>query len=330
VADDKLRARLDPYLDELRLTTAELRAQAQLSMGLHDRVVADLVPLVSSTPTRERLVGCLMTGLYRSGRQADALGLYRQTRAVLGDELGIEPGRQLQALHERILRTDPALDRPPMPIYAVQVADQWLPWNTSGSPVLEFCNTYAGWGFPPRRGSDWLGSYATLAVWAGHHDLTDARMVSRLRQEAERDPTTASLVLDSARQLRTHLYACLTNTDDRDAFDSVAGYAEAATKLTTFQLGEDGLGRWSVVSGAGLHLPVHAVARAAADLLADPRRFTVRACPAPECGWLFLDHTGQRRYCNTALCAESASQSYQVPRAGYVQVSSCGELLYHG
>jgi SARP family transcriptional regulator, regulator of embCAB operon len=308
VADDELRARLEPELTELRLTAAELRAQAQLTMGLHDRVVTELGPYVEATPTRERLVGSLMTGLYRSGRQADALELYRRTRDLLDDELGLEPGRELAELQGRILRGDPALDRPPMPVFAVQVADQWLPWNTSGHPALEFCNTYAGWSQPPQPSRDWLTGYATLAVWTGHHGLTDQATVARLRGRAEDDPAAAAAVLADARELRAQLYAGLTQPDDSAAFHAVATYAEAAARQTTFRLGEDRLGRWSVSPAAGLRLPVLAVARSAADLLADPRRFTVRACPAPGCGWLFLDETGQRRYCSAAMCDGKAPQ----------------------
>ncbi|WP_181788744.1 CGNR zinc finger domain-containing protein, partial [Streptomyces phytophilus] len=50
-------------------------------------------------------------------------------------------------------------------------------------------------------------------------------------------------------------------------------------------------------------LPVLAVARSAADLLADPHRFTVTACPSPDCGWLFLDAPGRRRWCSLGTCA---------------------------
>ncbi len=312
VVDDALRARLDPALDEQRLTAIELRAQAQLSMGQHDQVVADLTPEVDATPTRERMVDCLMTALYRSGRQSEALVLYRHTRSVLRKEVGVEPSRELQTLHSRILRTDPALDRPVRPTFAVQVGDQWLPWQTSGDPALEFCNTYAGWAAPPHPRSEWLRSYATLAAWAGHHDLADARIVTRLRREAEREPSKAAAVLDRARELRAHLYACLTNSDYRESFRGVARFIDAAARHTEYRLGDDGLGRWSVALTAGLHLPVHAVALAAADLLADPRRMLVRACPAPACGWLFLDHTGQRRYCSIALCEGSTPSTHQL------------------
>jgi predicted RNA-binding Zn ribbon-like protein len=280
----------------------ERRAEAQLALGLHDGVVADLTPLLVEHPSRERLVGAQMTALYRVGRQAEALRLYGRTRDLLADELGTEPGRELRTLHERILLGDHRLDRPPGPVYAVRVGDQWLPWSTSGHPALEFCNTYAGWGGERLPGSDWLRGYATLAVWAGHLDLVEERQVTRLREQALRQPAEAAAVLEEARRLRTGLYACLTDPQDGRAFKAVAAAVEDAARLSVFTRGEDGLGRWQPSPSAGLRLPVCSVARSAGELLADPRRFTVRGCPSRDCGWLFLDDSGRRRWCSLATC----------------------------
>ena len=250
-----------------------------------------------------------MTALYRGGRQAEALSLFRTTRDLLIDSLGVDPGRDLQQLHQRMLRSDSRLERPVAPVFAVRVRDQRLPWNTSGHAALEFCNTYAGWRVPPLPGAEWLRSYTTLAVWAGYHDLTDDWTVTRLVRMAERDPIPAAEVLASARDLRTHLYACLTDPNNRDAFAAVARYVEAAGTAATFSLGEDGLGNWSTDPDAGSNLPVHAVARVAADLLADPRRFTLQACSSPECGWLFLDRSGMRRFCTVATCGKHEGET---------------------
>jgi SARP family transcriptional regulator, regulator of embCAB operon len=302
LAGEPLRRRLDRDLADLRLTTVELRAEAQLGMGQHDRVVTDLIPLAQEHPTRERLVGHLMTALYRCGRQADALHLYEVTANTLAADLAIEPGPDLQTLHERILRNDPRMDRPAVPVYAVRVRDQWLPWAVGGHPALEFCNTYAGWRGPRMPGAEWLRGYPTLAVWAGHHGLTDEPTVGRLLREAARDPVEAAAVLDEARELRAHVHACLTDPGDARAFEAVARHAEAAAKVSVYVRGADCLGRWAVSHEAGLRLPVYAAARSAAELLADPRRFTVQACPSPRCGWLFIDHSGRRRWCSVATC----------------------------
>ncbi len=97
-------------LSELRLQGLEWWAEALLGAGRHAEVVPDLGPEVADHPLRPRLRAALMLALYRSGRQADALRVYREGRTVLRDELGAEPEPELQALEEQILLQDPALD----------------------------------------------------------------------------------------------------------------------------------------------------------------------------------------------------------------------------
>jgi DNA-binding SARP family transcriptional activator len=97
-------------LEELRLTALEQRIEADLALGQHARIVSELEGLVRAHPLRERVRGQLMLTLYRCGRQAEALEVYREARRILVEEIGIEPGPQLRALHEAILRQDPELD----------------------------------------------------------------------------------------------------------------------------------------------------------------------------------------------------------------------------
>jgi DNA-binding SARP family transcriptional activator/basic membrane lipoprotein Med (substrate-binding protein (PBP1-ABC) superfamily) len=99
-------------LEELRLATQEDRFDAQLAVGQDSELVADLELLVEANPLRERLRAQLMLALYRSGRQADALEVYKRGRRQLVDELGLEPSETLRRLEARILRQDPELGRP--------------------------------------------------------------------------------------------------------------------------------------------------------------------------------------------------------------------------
>ena len=99
-------------LDELRLAAIEERVEADLALGLHAELMAELEDLVRKHPLREGLRRQLMLALYRSGRQADALAAYREARARLKEELGLEPGDELQQLERGILTHDPALAPP--------------------------------------------------------------------------------------------------------------------------------------------------------------------------------------------------------------------------
>jgi DNA-binding SARP family transcriptional activator/pimeloyl-ACP methyl ester carboxylesterase len=100
-------------LSDLRLDATEARIDADLALGHHVGLLGELRALVLRHPLDERFRGQLMLALYRSGRQAEALEVYRQTRELLVDELGIEPREELSALERRILRHDPGLELAP-------------------------------------------------------------------------------------------------------------------------------------------------------------------------------------------------------------------------
>ncbi len=104
-------------LDELRLVAVERRIDADLACGRHAELVPELETLTGEHPFRERLQALRMTGLYRCGRQAEALDVFRATRTRLVDELGLDPGPTLQELEQAILRHDPALDLPAVPAH---------------------------------------------------------------------------------------------------------------------------------------------------------------------------------------------------------------------
>ncbi|MEN3539632.1 BTAD domain-containing putative transcriptional regulator [Microbispora sp. ZYX-F-249] len=100
-------------LEEAQLRAQELSVCVDLELGRHSALIGELGRLATAHPYRERLRCYWMLALYRSGRQAEALEVFRDTRALLIEELGIEPGPELRALNERILRADPALGPPP-------------------------------------------------------------------------------------------------------------------------------------------------------------------------------------------------------------------------
>jgi DNA-binding SARP family transcriptional activator len=108
-----LGVQADGIVERLELTraaTCEQLAGAELAVGRHRDVITELQAWVRDYPLDERLRGHLMLALYRSGRQADALAVYKEGRGLLVDQLGIDPSRDLRELETRILNQDPALD----------------------------------------------------------------------------------------------------------------------------------------------------------------------------------------------------------------------------
>lgn len=116
-------------LEQRRLAAFEERFRLDLSLGRHEQITGELRSLIDEQPLREGLYGFLMLALYRSGRQAESLEVCRMARATLIEEVGVEPGQELQRLESAILNRDPALD---------------LPSNRAGWPVLEVPSDRAG------------------------------------------------------------------------------------------------------------------------------------------------------------------------------------------
>jgi len=110
VAENEIRR-----LEELRVEALEERIEADLELGLAGELVAELESLVGRHPLRERLRRQLMVALYRSGRQAEALQVYHDTRQALADELGVDPSPALRQVYTSILRQEEVLERPAAP-----------------------------------------------------------------------------------------------------------------------------------------------------------------------------------------------------------------------
>ncbi len=112
------------HLEELRATATEDRIVVELSLGRDAQLIAELETLTALHPLRERLWAHLMTALYRSGRQADALAAYRRVRRVLVEELGLEPSGDLQQLERHVLRQDPALEIVGVPLRGFRLLER--------------------------------------------------------------------------------------------------------------------------------------------------------------------------------------------------------------
>ncbi|WP_219418942.1 BTAD domain-containing putative transcriptional regulator [Pseudonocardia nigra] len=113
VADEEFVRAEVTRLAEQRLAVHERLAQARLARGEHDLVAADLAELVAAYPLREGLRALQLRALYAAGRQSEALDSYTDLRDRLADELGLDPGPELVALHQQILAQDAGLAAPP-------------------------------------------------------------------------------------------------------------------------------------------------------------------------------------------------------------------------
>jgi DNA-binding SARP family transcriptional activator len=97
-------------LEECRNGVLEMRLDADLALGRYQQLISELAGLSAGNPTHEGLHGRLMLALYRAGRRSDALQVFQRVRAALAEDLGLEPGPELQRIHRAVLSSDPATD----------------------------------------------------------------------------------------------------------------------------------------------------------------------------------------------------------------------------
>ena len=206
-------------LEQLRLVAVERRIDADLVLGCHTDLIAELEALIQEHPLRERFRAQHMLALYRAGRQADALDAYRVARLLLDEELGLAPGRELAALQEAILRQDPGLSHPPT------LAG---PWRAPTSP-------------PPTAGAA-TGPPASASAPSTAPALFDvARRAPLVGREAELDRLRGlweavrgggrgvALVAGEAGVGKTRLVAELTSVVSDDQALVLVGHCEQAT-----------------------------------------------------------------------------------------------------
>ncbi len=178
-----------------------------------------------------------------------------------------------------------------------------LPAKLAGHPVLEFCNTLAGWDGHGRW--DYLQSYEHLAKWAGFVGVTTPEQTAALRRDGAVRERAAERALEQARGLRERIYAVLAGSVEPHAFERLAEDVHAAAARLRLRRTEQRI-EWGIEPDAGLAAPQLAVAWSAGALLTSPDLAHVRVCPGYGCGWLFLDRRGRRRWCTMATCGNRA------------------------
>lgn len=180
-----------------------------------------------------------------------------------------------------------------------------LPAPVAGHPGLELCNTIAGWG--EEATFDYLHDYEHVASLAAALDLIDRDRMRALLQEAAAHPGAARQVLAETRRFRASLYAVLTRDrpDDKDVDRVSRTFAAAAAARRLDKVGPWG-SRWVIPEEVGLRTPLLALAWEARALVESDEHTTVGRCPGSECGWLFTNPSGRRRWCVMSICGNRA------------------------
>ncbi|MEU5690872.1 BTAD domain-containing putative transcriptional regulator [Actinosynnema sp. NPDC020468] len=194
-----------PRLGERRLHVEERRVEVDLELGRHAELIPQLSRLTSEHPLRERLWSQLMVALYRSGRQADALGAYRRVSGLLAEQLGIDPGDELRRVHQQVLTGAPAFGKQNPPARPDRVVPSQLPADIGDFVGREqavqlieaLLRTAQGVPVVTLAGPPGVGKTA-LAVHAAHkmrQFFPDGQLYVNLRGYAQGPPLSAVDVL---------------------------------------------------------------------------------------------------------------------------------------
>jgi ABC-type transport system substrate-binding protein/DNA-binding SARP family transcriptional activator len=178
-AQDEIRR-----LEELKLTAIEERVESELALGRHAEILAELEALAGRYPAREGLQAQRMLALYRCGRQADALAAYRSTRRALLNDVGIEPGPELQRLERAVLAQNSALELPPSPAARRAVAARAARLGSRGRLLLGVgiaLVAAAGVGLGLRLASSDTPSLQVPGNAIGVVDVSNGRVTSVIR-----------------------------------------------------------------------------------------------------------------------------------------------------
>lgn len=193
----------------------------------------------------------------------------------------------------------------------ITVDDLVLPKQLAGHAALELVNTRAGWGDRYRPEQEYLVSLDHLTVLARLNGLLDDDSAERLRRRAAHDRGEADRIVLRARRLRSALHDVLLGAGSRAASRQLAGAATDARARQRLVI-DAGSAHWVFPGPPALSQPLDAFLVSAGDLLVEGPRVT--ACPGRGCGWLFVNRSGRRRWCQMAVCGNRAKQAAHVAR----------------
>ena len=184
---------------------------------------------------------------------------------------------------------------------ARQVDHVWLPERVSGHPALELNNSVGGWGFEEPR--EYLVDYRTLVILSRDVELLDADEATVLFEIAGRQPEAATDALRDVKRLREVAHAVLVDAS-APATERLHGFVSAAVGESRYRRAPDDSLRLD--GGSGPRLPLHRFALALHSLIETYPSQAIRPCADERCGWLFLDPSGRRRWCEMSVCGNRA------------------------
>lgn len=192
-----------------------------------------------------------------------------------------------------------------LPAYQARVRGLVLPAPVSDEPSLEFCNSWAGWdehGHELANGRDYAPSWEHLVALSVERGLLPA---DPWRDLLAGEPAGAGSVLAGVPALRAAAYRTVRGVATEH--DLVLVGRLAAEGRAHQVLSADGVvGRWEMTETAGVRAPLLAAAVATADLYTSGGAARVEACGGDGCGWVFVNHSGRRRWCLMSVCGNRA------------------------
>ncbi|AKU18306.1 CGNR zinc finger domain-containing protein [Luteipulveratus mongoliensis] len=205
-----------------------------------------------------------------------------------------------------------------MATWWITVGDRVLPKQIGGHPALELCNTRSGWGEPYDDRQNYLRDLTYLVTLGELNGLLSHDRANTLIRKASREPQAASDVLASTVSLRADLYDALTGRSTSAGFRRVADAIAEARSRQELVSDSDGP-HWVFKGRPSLKESLDCFLVAASDLLTGQRFSQIEGCPGSDCGWLFLNGSGRRRWCQMAVCGNRAKQAAYADRSRQAQ-----------